>query len=135
MEKNRTGGSGRTYSPCARFILWIFACLGITLLSLLIAFVAWTILSYHDSLVSLQNRVGKLEKECSEYKNNINKYVDTRVQKLIQEVSTFIPSFWLSAFIFWLTSSHLEAPQVAVSMSPSEDRLDLLLSQFPTWIK
>ena len=85
MEKNKTEGAGGSHNPCSRLLVWIFACFGITLLSLLIAFVAWTMLSYHSALVSLQNRVETLE-ECTNYKQHIDKYIQSELDVLIKQV-------------------------------------------------
>ncbi|XP_041363376.1 collagen alpha-1(XIII) chain-like isoform X2 [Gigantopelta aegis] len=85
MEKNRTVGAGGSHNPCSRLLVWIFACFGITLLSLLIAFLAWTMLSYHSALLSLQTRVETLEEECTNYKQHVDKYIQSELDVLITQ--------------------------------------------------
>nr|KAG5709877.1 hypothetical protein BaRGS_032701 [Batillaria attramentaria] len=50
----------------------------------MIAFVAWTMLSYHHTVTSLQQRVDKLEKDCTDLTLNIDSIVEAKVERIVE---------------------------------------------------
>lgn len=93
MEKNRTSKPVKLFAVaehlnlCPRIIVWIFACVAVCVLSVVTAFVVWSLIYYHDAVVSLQDRLSRVEKDCTDLKVNIGKIVDTRVQEILSQVS------------------------------------------------
>ncbi|ESP04021.1 hypothetical protein LOTGIDRAFT_156623 [Lottia gigantea] len=87
MEKKGTTEAEKPRNPCSRIIFWIFAALGISLLILLIPFMMWTVLSYQDTIISLESRVYSLEKQCANSfsKLDIDNYLETKLEKLVNE--------------------------------------------------
>ena len=84
LETSRAKGGTR---PCVRFFLWILAFLAVCFSVLLCVFIAWTLVSYHNTVISLQNRMETLEKDCSSGKKHIEEYIEKRLEELLQTVS------------------------------------------------
>lgn len=57
------------------------------MLSFLMAVIVWTMASYHDTVLSLQQRVERLERESTQLTVNIDSIVETKVQQLLKHVS------------------------------------------------
>jgi hypothetical protein len=86
-----------------RCTLWIFTSFLTSLLILLLGFLVWTLVSYHQHVINLNSRVDFLETECSSYKNNINVIITNKVEELFHEVSlinlkTFVISLLIETF-------------------------------------
>lgn len=76
-----------TQGPCIKFTLWIFAIFAVGLLTLLLSFTVWTLVTYHQTISKLQNRVEHLEKECKNYnKEDIYVYASSKIEELFNEV-------------------------------------------------
>lgn len=87
MEKHKKESRTAYKNPCARFLLWILACSATSLLALLFAFTVWTLLSYHSTVISLQERVETLEKQCSNTQDIVEQYIETNLEELVKKVS------------------------------------------------
>lgn len=74
-------------SLCSRIIVWLCAGLALSVLTLVVAFVAWTLMSYHDAMVSLQQRVAQLEKDYGDITHNLDRIVDSKVELFLEEVT------------------------------------------------
>ena len=87
-------GSGKSGVPDARnsFINWTRTILiFVVILSLiLVALAAWTVVLYSIKLVALQDRVSTLETQCQLNEQNVQKYIDDKLDKLLEEVRKII---------------------------------------------
>ncbi len=81
------GGAGKGSSPSgSRWTRTVFMVL------LALAFVAlatWTLVTYSLRLVALQERVTALETQCQLNEQNVQKYIDDKLDAILQEVSEF----------------------------------------------
>ena len=68
-------------------------CLAVCVLSFLMAVIVWTMASYHDTVLSLQQRVERLERESTQLTINIDSIVEAKVQHLLQQVSQSVRVF------------------------------------------
>ena len=85
-------GSGKSGVPDARnsFINWTRTIFVVILSLILVALAAWTVVLYSIKLVALQDRVSTLETQCQLNEQNVQKYIDDKLDKLLEEVRKII---------------------------------------------
>ena len=54
---------------------------------ILLGFTIWTVLLYTNKLISLQERVQLLEEQWESREVNIEQYIDSKIDKLLEQVS------------------------------------------------
>lgn len=74
---------------CSKILLWIFACFALSLLSLMVIFVVWTLVSYHNAITSLDGRVVQLEAFHKDYQHIMEQELNRRLDILLKQVSVF----------------------------------------------
>ena len=81
-------GAGKGALPSARnsFVTWTRTILLVVLFLILVVLAAWTIVLYNIKLVALQDRVSTLEVQCQLNEQNVQKYIDDKLDELIEEV-------------------------------------------------
>ena len=79
-------GKGGTPSAGNSFVNWTRTILVVILSLILVALAAWTIVLYNIKLVALQDRVSTLEVQCLLNEQNVQKYIDDKLDKLLEEV-------------------------------------------------
>ena len=77
------GANSRPSRPC---MAWARTILVVLLAVVLLALAAWTIVLYSIKLVSLQDRVTKLESQCELNELHVQKYIDEKLDKLLEKV-------------------------------------------------
>ena len=88
-------GSGKSGAPDARnsFINWTRTIFVVILSLILVALAAWTVVLYSIKLVALQDRVSTLETQCQLNEQNVQKYIDDKLDKLLEEVRIIIKCY------------------------------------------
>lgn len=82
--------------------LWIVATVATSFVIVLLGFLVWSLVSYHQHVVNLNSRVEYLENEFSNYKNEINVIVERQVEELLNKVSNEIKKAIKMGSIFHL---------------------------------
>ena len=87
-------GAGKV-SPSAppafiSFCNWTRTILSVVLSLVLVALVVWTVLEISNKMVALQDRVSALETQCQLNKQNIQKYIGDKLDKVLEEVRFLI---------------------------------------------
>lgn len=74
------------HRPCSKIIVWMFACFVLSLLSLVVIFVVWTLVSYRNAITSLEERVVRLEGNQEDYQLRIERLVNERLDVVVNQV-------------------------------------------------
>ena len=85
--KKRLERGSKPPSSCVRIGVWVFACSAITLLASILAFTLWTLVSYHRTVVTLQDRVDTLERVVQLNSQNMDQIIESKLETLLQKVS------------------------------------------------
>lgn len=78
--------NGYKHRPCSKIVLWMFACFALSLLSLMVIFVVWTLVSYHSAITSLEDRLMRLEDSEQDYRLWLDRFVNERVEVIVAQV-------------------------------------------------
>ena len=73
---------------CSKIVLWMFAWFAASLVSLLVVFVAWTLVQYNSTLSGLEARIDQLERR--DYVAGMEEIIQQRVDYLLAQVSTIV---------------------------------------------
>ena len=88
------GGGKSVLRPSAsaslgcRITVWIAVFLAVCVVSFLMAVIVWTMASYHDTVLSLQLRVERLEAESRRLTSTMDSIVEAKVNYLLQKVGS-----------------------------------------------
>jgi Flp pilus assembly protein TadB len=85
MTPGKRGG-GRV-TGC-RVLVWALVCVAVLVVSFLLAVLVWTVATYQHTLLSLQQRVDRLEAENQHFNQHIDVIVQQTVDKYLQQVNT-----------------------------------------------
>ena len=87
--KKRLDRDSKPLSPCVRVGVWVFSCAAISLLALILAFTLWTLVSYHNTVLTLQDRVDTLERVVEMNSQNMEQIIESKIETILQKVSYF----------------------------------------------
>ena len=87
--KKQSERDSKSLSPCVRVGVWVFSCAAISLLALILAFTLWTLVSYHHTVLTLQERVDTLERVVETNSQNVEHIIESKLETLLQKVSSF----------------------------------------------
>lgn len=86
MEKRDKSIQGKVKKKSGTKLVWIVSSVIICFIVAFLGYLVWTLFSYHNHVILLNSRVEKLENENSNFRNKINVIIETKVEKLLQQV-------------------------------------------------
>lgn len=87
--KKRLDAGCKSQPPFVRVGVWVLSCAAVTLLASVLAFTVWTLVSYHRTVLTLQERVETLERVVEQNSQSMEQLIESSVETLLEKVSLF----------------------------------------------